>query len=513
MLARIVAVTLALACAAAPAWAQNGRWLRAESANFIVYSDRNPEDLRDATRALEDFDTTLRRFTNTDAPPAENKLRVYLVRDTAALRVVWPGMRREVGGFYRAGAEEIAAFLIYTDLGGLRRNQLLFHEYAHHFMLHYYPHAYPRWYVEGWAEYVSTVEFTGRTAAVGIPSGGRGSTIGYFGLLPIEHLLAPEQLEGRLMRNFWGQFYANAWFTTDFVLNRPQWRRGFEQYVRALGDGGDPIEAFEPSFGAPRETFERELGDAMRHGRSPRVRVQLPAAEPEVEIRRMLPVADDLLLPLARARGGVAEDEAAELAQELETHARPFPNEPMAQIALARAAMLRDDDAAARAMLEALLAADPDYVEARYLLATIVLQAAHDQDGAAQGASVSEARRLLAQNFRVDPNHAPTLYAYASTFAGGGAPMSETQLNTLARALELAPQATGIRLMLARELMRAEAFQPAIVVLRPLLYAPHASASARRARTMFEAAQRGEQPPSEEPEADASEDGEEDEAE
>lgn len=496
MILRVLAAACAWACLATDAaMAQTGRWLRAESENFIVYGDRDPESVRAAARMLEDFDTALRRFAGTEAPPASIKLRVYLVRDIEGLRVVRPGTRRETGGFYRADPEETAAFLIYTDLGGLRRNVILFHEYAHHFMLHYYPHAYPRWYVEGWAEYVSTAEFSGRSVALGIPSGGRGSTLGYFGLLPIEQLLAPEQLEGRRIRAFWAQFYANAWFVTDFVLNRPERRAGLERYVRALGDGGDPIEAFAPAFGITQQQFQQELQAAMQRGRSPRIRVQLPAEEPQVEVRRMHAVADSLLLPLARARSGaVTGDDALALAADLERHAGAYPNEPLAQIALARAARLRADRPAARAIVERILAEDPEHVEARYLLAATILDEA-EQPGSDIATLVSEARRHLVQGFRVDPDHAPTLYAYARTFAGGPRPMSEAQLNVLARALELAPQAGGIRLLMARELMRAEEFDAAIVTLRPLLYAPHNNTGARQARAMFEAAQRREQPP------------------
>ena len=62
MLTRLIAgFVFAIACAlSSAASAQDGRWWRAESANFIVYGDVNEEQVRNAIVALEDFDATLR---------------------------------------------------------------------------------------------------------------------------------------------------------------------------------------------------------------------------------------------------------------------------------------------------------------------------------------------------------------------------------------------------------------------------------------------------------------------
>ena len=58
-----------------------------------------------------------------------------------------------------------------TGTDGVFTGQLvLFHEYAHHFMLQYAPAAYPAWYVEGFAEVVSTASFErkGANACLGV---------------------------------------------------------------------------------------------------------------------------------------------------------------------------------------------------------------------------------------------------------------------------------------------------------------------------------------------------------
>jgi hypothetical protein len=250
--------------------------------------------------------------------------------------------------------------------------------------------------------------------------------------------------------------------------------------VQALGQGADAIEAFAPAFGITPEEFARELRE-FRRGRVATFAAQLPPDLATVTITRLPRAADALLLPLARIRAvGVPHEEAAAFAAEVERLATPHAADPMGQIALAHAALLAEDDAMARARLEQILASEEAHTEARYLLAHLALRDAVSYD------TVVAVRRQLARGFRHDPNHFPTLYLYASTFTGQFEPMSEEQLNVLARALELAPQADHIRLTLAQELMRANMNDSALVTLRPLLHAPHGGGYSERARELFE---------------------------
>jgi hypothetical protein len=501
MLARLIAAAfiVALTWAAAPAHAQNGRWWRAESPNFIVYGDRDERQVRAAAQALEDFDATLRTITGitgASAATAETKLEVYLVRGTSGLRQVWPNVAQHVAGFYTSGYEQIAAFVRYDDDVGLSGNTVLFHEYAHHFMLHYFPNAYPRWYVEGFAEYVSTVEFRQRQARVGIPSRDRSGWILHGTMLPIDQLLAPERVR-RQRGAFTAMFYAQSWFAALYIANNSERGRGLERYVRALGDGADPIEAFEPAFGITPEAFDRELR-AFKRARISVLGVPLPTEFTPIRVSRLTRTEDDLLLPLVRMRTRGYETLSDEDAASLDALGARYPDEPAGRILRARVAMNREDYAAARAHVDAILAADETHAEARYISASLTLQEAREHtDPQRTYTQIQEARRQLARGFRNDPNHYPTLYLYATTFAGGYEPMEDAQLNVLARALELAPQSDGIRLLFARELIKAESYEAAVVTLRPLIYAPHGGENAARARVLFAAAQAREQPSAE----------------
>ncbi|HZZ35548.1 MAG TPA: hypothetical protein VFE03_07455, partial [Caulobacteraceae bacterium] len=153
---------VALVLALTPPTFAHARWLRAESPLFIVYTDGGESDLRKFTDRLERYDAFLRLLTGTTEPPAKQKMTVYLVAGSRTLSQIWPDAPPNVLGFYSAAASGIAAVAIRAEGESLMINaqQVLFHEYAHHFMLQYYPGAYPTWYQEGFAEFCSTVDFT-----------------------------------------------------------------------------------------------------------------------------------------------------------------------------------------------------------------------------------------------------------------------------------------------------------------------------------------------------------------
>ena len=70
--------------------------------------------------------------------------------------------------------------------------ETLLHEVAHHFMKQYRPLPYPAWYVEGFAEYASTVSFKKDAIEYGRPSLGRAYTLVQGKWLPLDEILFGE---------------------------------------------------------------------------------------------------------------------------------------------------------------------------------------------------------------------------------------------------------------------------------------------------------------------------------
>ena len=106
-------------------------WLRAESERFIVYSDGSERSLRQYVQKLETFDRVMRYRSH--LPINETPLRklpIYLVGSRAGLQRVHPGTGQNVVGTYFPTEEEIFAVAIRGQ-----NDEVLLHEYAHHFMM------------------------------------------------------------------------------------------------------------------------------------------------------------------------------------------------------------------------------------------------------------------------------------------------------------------------------------------------------------------------------------------
>lgn len=122
------------AAALLSAQSAQAEWRRAETANFLVYGEGSETDLRRHAERLERFDALLRRQLS--VPPMEGgrKLPVYLVYTNSDLRQTNPNLPEGAAGFYSASEIDV-----YSVLNRRSGDDILFHEYAHHFMFQNFP--------------------------------------------------------------------------------------------------------------------------------------------------------------------------------------------------------------------------------------------------------------------------------------------------------------------------------------------------------------------------------------
>ena len=486
--AALFCVAAAILMMAPQARAQDGDWRRAESENFVVYSRGGERALRGVVQNLENFNDLLHDLTGAERPETPTRLTVYLLRDETALRVVWPTVSENIRGFYTYDPESVEAFAIHADAGWEGgAQQILFHEYTHHFMMQYFRTAYPAWYVEGFAEYMSTAEFERGRTTVGRPSGARAVTLvgsDRMRLLPTEAMLGtmPQDTDERTI------FYAQSWLMTHYMFSTEERKRAFNVYMQGVTSGADPIQSFEPAFGVPLEAFSGVLADYMR-GALPYLAFRnRELAESTITVTPMPRSADDLLLLNARIRR--AQGENAELVERILQEAAQFPGDAYATQSAAYAEVWRNP-ARARELAAPLVEANPQDFEAQYIMGRSYYEEAQATDGDNEQA-MAQARRHFVRAFRANANHVPTLYYYSRTY--NSFPLSDTVLDVLTQAHLLAPQVDEIRFSLAIQLMNAERFEEAAALFRPLAYSPHGGEGAARARRYMEAAQRGEMP-------------------
>lgn len=464
-------------------------WLKAESERFIVYGEGNPRELIAFTRKLETFDRVLRGLMGLDpaaAPP--RKLPIYLV-DDRGLRRVRPGIGENVAGFYAARDEDIFAVALRGGMG----DDVLLHEYAHHFMMQNFSATYPAWFVEGFAEYFMTVDIRDERIQIGKFNDARGSWLRGSSWLPINDLLAKRS--GQTRRNN-QTYYPLAWLLTHWFMGNDERRVQLNVYLQDVAAGGDAIEAMPRATGMPNAQLRQTLRRYMSAIPYYEIPNNFPPAE--VSVTSLPASANEFLLMNLRLTGVPTEHSDSTL-REVRRLAERHPDDPDAMVALGHAEIHLGDRDAGDAVLRRLIAAHPNHVAGlQYLASSLLERAAEDEARAA--ALKTEARALLARAFRLDDANYRTFMLLAQSRQGAAGYPNENDIATRELALQLAPQLVRARADMAEAYLAAGRREDAIRVIEPLANSPHggeaavaAQAILNRARGLTEAEARAEE--------------------
>jgi hypothetical protein len=485
---RLLAATLLITLfAVSPARAE---WRRAESRSFIVYGTGSAAHLRARASQLEAFDGLLRAITGNRAGPPTAKLTVYLASNGTELRRV-SRVGRWVAGFYTASSDAIVAVVNESGDSGEYRDDVLFHEYAHHFMLQYFPAAYPTWYAEGFAEYVMTARIEPDRIEYGNYNSARASWLAdRQDWLPFNQILFanPAQLDG-------SRFYAQSWLLVHYLLSDAGRQERFADYLRRLSRDEEPRAAFVAAFAMQPEALQRALDVYARRISYHRMDRAVRADAAEVAVTELPASANDLLLLEAALLVGVRERDRAEVLERIRRLALRH-NDPFARRVLARAEVLHGDGAVAERLLDELLAASPNDVDLLYLKGLRYLVAGR-RDAAVRTEQFRRAQGLLARAHRANPNHVPTLYAYAESLSPRERFVTENTQNILLLANHLAPQVAAIRLSAAHMLLLRGDYAQAEALLLPLANSTHSQGAAERSKALLSLARARQRPPNE----------------
>lgn len=466
-----------MAVLAFPAAAQTS-WQRAETPRFTIYSSSDEKTLREYAERIELLDAVfwevygLRR----PAPPAR-KLPIYLVAEPRQLRLVSPGLADNVVGFYSADHYDIFAMGL-SDSGN---DYVLLHEYIHHLMLQNFPFGYPAWFVEGYAEYFMNSTVNASSIQVGLVTGRLGNLVGDT-WLSMDDVLSKRVND--IPQGARGAFYAQSWLLTHYMISDPQRAEQLKAYLTALSQGKESVDAMQQATGLSPDAWKKRLrtylSGQLRYTQLKRA--DFPKAS--VEIVKLPPSADDLLLDDLHVKTGVSPQFKESLLAKIRTKSARYPDDAFAQMALARAEVALGDPLIGAAILKRRLAANPKDVEAMALEADR-LMAQGDAAPAQRQALYNQAGALLATAYKLDPARYQTLLEFARSKSGEANYPSDNTLQALLMALKLAPQVGEIRLQAADGLMTRGRNREAAQVLMPLANSPHGGAAAKQAQDML----------------------------
>jgi Tfp pilus assembly protein PilF len=461
------------------AQAAQAEWRRAETANFLVYGEGSENDLRRHAERLERFDALLRRQFNLSPMEGVRKLPVYLVYTNSDLRQVNPHLGESAAGFYSASETDV-----YSVLNRRGGDDILFHEYAHHFMFQNFPGGYPGWFTEGFAEFFMTASVDNPDkVTLGYFNPGRLRTLNEVEWIPVEQLLTrrPQMLDDRRVR--WA-FYAQSWLLTHYLFMDAERRRGLDAYLAAVAQGTPPVEALQTHLGHTPDSLEKALKAYLR-GTMNYAEVRMDEVSPAMTFQTLPASADRMLLDSLHIRYPVADEDTQALLQKVRADAARFPGDRLALVTLGRAEMNWGDAAAGEAALEQALAVAPDDPEALQLLARARIKAGDDAP-AARAQKYVEAQGYLARALQADPTDYRIYLALARIRRIADSYPNDNDLQTWRLAVAYAPQVMSARAQAADALLRVGQREEAAVMLAPVANNPHGGEHVERARALLD---------------------------
>lgn len=485
------------------AYAGPKEWWEATSDHFIVYSESDQQTAEKVATDLERLDQAMRMFRGLpiegDVAPENAKPKVYNFGSTSDIGRL--AGRRGVAGFFIPRAGNSVAFVPVESDNRLRRGSLgvrennpyelspttvLFHEYAHYFMFQHAPAAYPFWYIEGFAELFGTLELTEDGFNLGEAAKHRAPVIEGLSF-DIEKVLDPdfENLDSLVL----ARQYAYGWLLTSYLTFEPSRQGQLANYLTLVNSGMGNLDAARQAFGDLKK-LQKDL-DKYRLGRVRAVSVRFPeASKPKVQLR-LLNADEAAQMKLhIESSAGVTEREAEGLVSEARALVAAYPNSSTVLSAAVEAEFDAKNYAEARALAHHLIAVDAESVRAHLYLAHIALEEAKTDP-----AKIAVAREEFAAANRIDPENPAALQGYYLTYIFANETPPEHALIAIESAYRMAPFDGGIRQNLAHLLLTENRDREALIILGPVVNAPHETERGKEFRELVDKLKAGDRQP------------------
>ncbi|WP_308365322.1 MULTISPECIES: hypothetical protein [unclassified Microbulbifer] len=267
-------------------------WYQVDSANFRIITNGDPEAVKILASDLERYRAVA--LTLMPGSKAGQKLTIYAAADRQTYgSLVGAELGELTNGLYDTTAQGSYALVNLDGRSGERQlaaREFLFHEYTHFLSYNRTTIHYPYWYSEGFAEFMSTMDFPakGHYEIGGIPEE-RAMTLLYTEPLPLEQLLRatvqniPDEEKSRV--------YASGWMLAHWVIMESGKAEEFKEYVKAYNNGADPVESLERALGMTLAEIDREYKRLFQEGKFDLASGVVPTDFREVNprVHRLLP--------------------------------------------------------------------------------------------------------------------------------------------------------------------------------------------------------------------------------
>jgi len=426
-LAGVVAmVMLALGpCLAQPA--ASGRWIRVETANFVLYGDAGKSRVVEIGLRLERLREVLTKTTKGMTVHSPLPTYIYVFKNERSFtpyKLDDEGRPSRVAGYF-VGASE--ANYVAVDASAADSSfDVIYHEYLHYFMNNNLPNL-PQWLDEGFAEFYSTFQVRGGQAEIGRHIDRHLVTLQVEPMIPLQRLFSVTVESDEYHGERAGTFYAESWALTHYLMvGSEKGQSGINQYVNLLNRGADPVEAFGAAFGFGLARAEADLGGYVNRDRLAYLVFDLDK-DLEKQRGRVTPLErtevvfrlGELLSHSAPVRFEAAEGHYREALRLDEAHGPSY-------VGLGRLMEMRGRYDEAAVLYEKAIAVAPDYAPAYERYGHSRLQDQIERSGgrveldATTPDAMLQARALFARSLELDPTSMNAHAGLGKTYFFGG---------------------------------------------------------------------------------------------
>jgi hypothetical protein len=354
----------------------------------------------------------------------------------------------------------------------------LYAGFAQNYLMTYFPAAYPRWFLQGFGEIFATLKGGDGFVEYGHRPRGFSEVMEFYGDYPVKEILDGRYLSGK--GRAWTPLH--AWRLAHLLYFTEEWKPRLHEYLGAIASGADPQSAAR-ALGDPAQ-----LQSAVHAYRGSKVqfeRMNFPADRaPEPTIRQMTRAEAGLIqgrLELG-ARIEAPADQSPEHSAALERrsawldrlreNARRFPSLIEHQLLLAEAeCRVGNPEACLEAAERAIKLSRRDttaLVWKGMALAQLAARAPADE----RQRRLKEARKVIAQVNRRDPEAILPLIAFYNSFAVAAEQAPDNAVEALAKVVQSSPAAPSSRLKLGREFIKRDLPDAARETLLPVARGP-----------------------------------------
>jgi len=477
---------LSAVIAAAPA---NAAWNQASSKHFVIYADDKPNRLADFATRLERFDRAARDLLKMDDPVVGdgNRVTIYVFPTVADVQKLANG-DKFLAGFYTGRASGSLAYIgKKNDNSDMGADTILFHEYSHHLMMQQLDQPYPEWYVEGFAEFLSTPKFEkDGSVMIGAPPQHRAWGLFNGDQLSLDSMLGESYGDiTKLSTELRESVYGRGWLIAHYLTMEPSRSGQLGRYVLEISNGTAPLKSAQDSFGDLKQ-LDRDIDKYLHRSTIQTFRITPHDAPPTVTVTPLSEGAAAVVQLRGRIKYGLKGADLDQAAAQVRAIEARYPGDELVEATLAEAELDTQHAAAAEAAADRAIKADPKNTEALVLKGRAMADRAEAlQDDKARDALFERARETFIAANKLDSEDPEPLMEFYKAFLSEGIRPNANAIAALHYASDLAPQDLGLRLNSAIAYLMENKPQQARTALIPVAYSPHEPGAAAVARRMI----------------------------